>query len=369
MKKAITLSLAVFLVVSVLVPCKALAAPDNSADAVILIDADTGQVLYEENADEKMSIASTTKIMTALVVLENCGLDEQVLIKDEYTYVEGSSMYLQPGEKLTVRDLLYGLLLASGNDAAVALACHTSGSVEAFAQLMNEKAAELGCANSSFKNPHGLDEEGHYCTARDLAMITSAALVKKEFAEIAATKSMTISGRSYTNHNKLLWYYDGIVGVKTGYTSTAGRTLVSCVSRGGMKLICVTLSDPDDWDDHMNLYDWALDNFTKYSVLSSDSSFGPAPVISGMADTVKVFPEQDIAFIADNEDEVDISVSMSKFFYAPVNKGDQAGMITVTVNGEAKYKIGLVFGESVSEDASVPLTRWERLKRTLSGWF
>ena len=174
MKRAVSCLLCLAALAAVPVPAQAVSA--DSARSAVLIHADTGRALYEKNADERSLIASTTKIMTALVVVENCGLDEPVYIEREYTGIEGSSMYLEPGQTRTVRDLLYGLMLASGNDAAVALACHTAGSVEAFAEMMNERAAELGLGNSSFKNPHGLDAEGHYSSARDLALITSEAL-------------------------------------------------------------------------------------------------------------------------------------------------------------------------------------------------
>ena len=188
--------------------------PGTSAEAVVLIEAKSGKVLYEKNADEHMLIASTTKIMTALIVLENCEAGENVEILPEYTAVEGSSMYLKAGETLTVRDLLYGLLLASGNDAAVALACHTAGSISKFAALMNKKAAELGLKNTSFKNPNGLDEDGHYSSAGDLAVIMSAAMENEEFAEIAGTKTAVVGERIFTNHNKLLWDCPDVVAGK-----------------------------------------------------------------------------------------------------------------------------------------------------------
>ncbi len=189
-----------------------------------------------------MLIASTTKIMTALVVLENCSPDDQVKILPEYTSVEGSSMYLKAGESYTVRDLLYGMLLVSGNDAATALAYYCGGSIAGFAEMMNAKAREMGLTNSSCKNPHGLDADGHYSSAEDLAEITREAMKNELFAKIVGTKTYTIGEQTYMNHNKLLWNYDGMLGVKTGYTMAAGRSLVSCAERNGLRLICVTLS-------------------------------------------------------------------------------------------------------------------------------
>ena len=201
---------------------------DNAARAAIVVHPETGAVLYEKNADERLGIASTTKIMTALVVLEHCALEEPVEILPEYTAVEGSSMYLRAGETYTVEELLYGLMLVSGNDAAVALACHTAGSVEAFADMMNDQARALGMTDSAFQNPNGLDAEGHYSTARDMAKLACAAMENETFRTIVSTKSTTVDGQTLVNHNRLLRSYNGAVGVKTGYTKTVGRTLVSC---------------------------------------------------------------------------------------------------------------------------------------------
>ena len=225
-----------------------------SAKSAILINSQTGEVLYEKNPDDKMLIASTTKIMTAVVVLDKCGMDDIVEVSPDAANVEGSSAYLRAGEKLTVRELLYALMLSSGNDAAAALAIHVSGSIEKFAGDMNAKAKELGLENTSYKNPHGLDAEGHYSTARDLAKLTQYALKNNDFKDIVSTKTAAVGSRSLTNHNKLLWNIDGAIGVKTGYTKAAGRILVSAVERNGASYICVTLNDPDDWDDHTNIY-------------------------------------------------------------------------------------------------------------------
>ena len=212
--KILSSALAAIIFLSLFLPVKAYAAPDNSAEAVILVHADTGQILYSENADSKMLIASTTKIMTALVVPENCEPDEMVKILPEYTSVEGSSMYLKAGESYSVRDLLYGMLLVSGNDAATALAFYCAGSIEAFAELMNAKAREMGLQNSSFKNPHGLDADGHYSSAEDLAAITCQAMKNELFAEIVSTKTYKVGNQTYMNHNKLLWNYEGCLALK-----------------------------------------------------------------------------------------------------------------------------------------------------------
>lgn len=231
-------------------------AVEVSATAAVLLDADTGQVLYEKNGDEQMLIASTTKIMTALVVLEQAGLDDTVTVTRDHM-AEGSSMYLKPGETVRVEELLYGLLLCSGNDAALALtAC--AGGPEPFVALMNEKAAALGMARTSFANPNGLDAEGHYSTARDMAVLAAAAMEEPTFRRICSSRSVTIGQRTMENHNRLLRQVEGCIGLKTGYTKAAGRTLVSCAERCGCRLIAVTLRDSDDWADHAALYEYGF---------------------------------------------------------------------------------------------------------------
>lgn len=231
-------------------------AVEVSATAAVLLDADTGQVLYEKNGDEQMLIASTTKIMTALVVLEQAGLDDTVTVTRDHM-AEGSSMYLKPGETVRVEELLYGLLLCSGNDAALALtAC--AGGPEPFVTLMNEKAAALGMTRTSFANPNGLDAEGHYSTARDMAALAAAAMEEPTFRRICSSRSVTIGQRTMENHNRLLRQVEGCIGLKTGYTKAAGRTLVSCAERCGCHLIAVTLRDSDDWADHAALYEYGF---------------------------------------------------------------------------------------------------------------
>ena len=227
------------------------APPAVSAASAVLMDGETGRVLCEKDGRTPRLIASTTKLMTALVALEwGCDLEEPVVILPEWTGIEGSSVYLRPGEEITLEALLYGLLLRSGNDAALAIAGHCGGTVEHFVARMNQKARELGMTDSSFANPNGLDAEGHCASAYDMALLARACLENQELAKIAATRSITLGTRTFTNHNKLLWRYEGCVGLKTGYTEHAGRTLVSAARRDGVTLICVTLNAPSDWADH-----------------------------------------------------------------------------------------------------------------------
>lgn len=244
------------------------------------MDADTGAVLYEKDADAQSLIASTTKIMTGCLICETCDLNEQITVPNEAVGIEGSSVYLKAGETLCVRDLLYGMLLQSGNDAATALALHCSGSVEAFAEQMNAKARELGLTNTHFANPHGLDDEENYGSARDLAKLTAYALKNPDFAQIVSTKTYRADDRCFVNHNKLLWRCEGAIGVKTGYTKAAGRILVSAASRNGRTLICVTVSAPDDWNDHCNLYDYGFSCYAMTEIVKEGEPVGTLPFVA-----------------------------------------------------------------------------------------
>jgi D-alanyl-D-alanine carboxypeptidase (penicillin-binding protein 5/6) len=361
LKKAVNILLIVAVLLSI-TSITTLAAPALSAKTAILIDAQSGETLFEQGADTAMQIASTTKIMTALVALENCKLTDVVEIKREYTGIEGSSFYLKVGEKLTVRELLYGLMLASGNDAAVALACHTAGSVAKFAALMNDRATSLGCDNCGFANPHGLDAKGHYASARDLAKITAEAMKNPDFAEIVSTKTASVAGRALQNHNKLLWNYAGTIGVKTGYTISAGRSLVSCAERDGVRLICVTLSDPNDWDDHMAMYDFAFSEYKLFSVRRDDIIAAPLPVVAGAGDRVTVHPNRDYNLLVSKTDTVTTSVQLPKFVYAGVIRGARAGTLFVRKNGELVAEIPLIFSETVRLGENEKLEGWELVK-------
>ena len=365
MKKVLSGIFTAIIFLTFFIPQGAYAAPSNSAQSAILVQADTGQVLYSENADARMLIASTTKIMTALVVLENCDPDEQVKILPEYTRVEGSSMYLKAGETYTVRDLLYGMLLVSGNDAATALACHCGGSIEGFADMMNKKASAMGLTNSYFKNPHGLDADGHYSSAEDLAAITCEAMKNELFAKIVSTKTCTIGEQSFMNHNKLLWNCEGCLGVKTGYTMAAGRSLVSSCERNGLRLVCVTLSDPDDWNDHRALYDWAFGNYEYKRVLPM-GVICELPVISGETDSVPIVAAQDTRILVDRSAKIEFSLELPEFVYAGVRAGDCAGRAFVKANGSVIAEYPLNYAANVKLADNAKLNAWERIRRA---WF
>lgn len=315
---------------------------DISSQSTILICADTDDVIYEDNADEPMLIASLTKIMTAILVIENCDFDELVIIKPDWCCIEGSSMYLKAGKMYTVKDLLYGMMLCSGNDAATALACHCCGSVEEFAKLMNEKAKDLGMKDSSFKNPHGLNDDEHYSTARDMARLSAYCMENEAFRTIVGTKSHTVEELTYVNHNKLLWNYEGCIGVKTGYTMAAGRTLVSCAEKNGMRLICVTLGAPDDWNDHKKLYDEA---FSEYSLTVYDNThfYAEIPTALSAYPAARAVPAERVAVLTRERDIVDISLILPRLVFAPTLDGEYAGELIVSVNGEVKATTDMVY--------------------------
>src|SRR5690606_24388694 len=248
-------------------PAHASPSISTNAYATALIDVQSGRLLYNMNGDVKTRIASLTKIMTAIVAIEQGNLSDKVTVSRRAAGKEGSSIYLKVGEEITLSNLLYGLMLRSGNDAATAIAEHVGGSEAGFVFLMNQKAEELGLRNTQFRNPHGLDEDGHYSSANDLAVLTAYALKNKIFAEIVKTEFKQAPNPnekwnySWRNKNKMLRMYEGADGVKTGFTKKAFRCLVSSATRNGQQLVAVTLNDGDDWREHRNLLDWGFKHF------------------------------------------------------------------------------------------------------------
>lgn len=361
MKKRLLLF--VLLVSLLTVPVNAAeAAPGVSAEAMIVIHSETGQVLTEKNADTRMLIASTTKIMTALVALEHVEPDREVEIDPAWAAVEGSSMYLRPGAVYTMRELLYGLMLASGNDAALAIACTVAGTPEDFAVLMNEKAQSLGLENTRFANPHGLDSEEHYSTARDMAIIMAEAMKNELFSEIVSTRSFSTHGATYVNHNKLLWRCEGVNGGKTGYTKAAGRCLVTSCEREGLSLICVTLSASSDWNDHAGLYEWAFREYDGFCCPAGETLLS-VPLVSGSLEAVGVAPSEDIALCLTAGSQVDISYHLPRFAFAPVQQGDAVGTAVVSVNGKPVGEYALCWAEDAARSQTFLFTRlfdWSR---------
>ena len=225
-----------------------------SSQAEIAMELSTGTILTESNAHARLPMASTTKILTAIIIIEDCNLDEEITVPNEAVGVEGSSIYLTKDEKIDVRDLLYGLMLRSGNDSAVALAIHHSGSIENFAAVMNKRAKKMGAENSNFKNPSGLPDDEHYTTAYDLCTIACYAMKNETFKEIVSTKSYTGKYKTFLNKNKILYKYESANGIKTGYTLKAGRCLVSSAEENGMDIVCVVLNCPEMYERSINIF-------------------------------------------------------------------------------------------------------------------
>lgn len=319
-------------------------AVEVSAKSAVLYDAESGKILYQKDMHTQREIASTTKIMTALLTLENANLQEVVHIKPEYTGAEGTSIYLKPGEKITVNTLLHGLMLQSGNDAAVALANYISGNVDAFVSLMNLKAAQLGMKNTNFQNPNGLPSDMHYSTAYDMALLTAHAMKNTTFCDIVSKTSYQGEGRTFINHNKLLRMSDRINGVKTGFTKKAGRCLVSSALEDGMRLIAVTLSAPDDWNDHLSLYDYGFLNYRKQIYLNKEETLSKIPVVSGKTKYVNVSVPEDIYMVEskNNTQKAHIEVYLPRFIYAPVRKYQKIGEARLIYNGEILSKSDIV---------------------------
>lgn len=316
-------------------------AMDLSARSAIVLDRQSGKVLYAKNAEAKMPMASTTKIMTAICALENGNLNDIVEVHPSAVGVEGSSMYLGHGEKITLENLVYGLMLASGNDAAVAIAMHMSGSVDNFVNLMNATAKKIGVKNTSFKNPNGLDVEGHYTTAHDLALITRYGLENVNgFSKIVSTyeKKMPWQGKDYDrvlhNHNKLLRLYDGCDGVKTGFTKKSGRCLVSSATRDNLGVIAVTLNAPNDWDDHTKMLDYAFDNFSVKKLITKGEYIASVSVENGIDDKVMLVADEDVYATVKNGEKPSFKLSydIPKTLSAPVGFEQNAGQITIKAN-------------------------------------
>ena len=318
-----------------------------SAEKAILLDAVSGQTLYEKNADSRSLIASTTKIMTALIVCEQCNVLDRMRIPKEAVGIEGSSMYLQEGEILTIQELLYGLMLRSGNDVAVALAIYCGGTVEGFAELMNDKARSLGMNDSHFVNPNGLDAPEHYASARDLATLAAYAMENPIFYKTVSAKSVKVGERYLANHNKLLWRVDGADGVKTGYTKAAGRILVSSATRQGRRLIGVTINAPDDWNDHAHLLENGFQRYKTARIVTKGDCLGTVEIAGGKSGAVCLIAAENFEFPLAEGENVDFVPSGPGFVYAPTVMGADAGFMHIRIEGKTVGKIPLVYGETV----------------------
>ena len=327
---------------------------DISAQAAVLLECSGGDVVYEQNASLRLPMASTTKIMTALVAIESGDLSRRFAIPAEAVGVEGSSVYLQVGEHLTLEELLYAVMLESANDAAAAVACLVGGSVEAFAAMMNEKAASLGLTDTHFTNPHGLDDEAHYTTALDLARLTAYALENPVFAEMVSTPRKTIplgdgeGTRVLVNHNRLLRQYEDVIGVKTGFTKHSGRCLVSAAEQNGVRMVAVTLNAPDDWRDHRSLLDLGFSQYESVTLASPGSITAELPCAGAENGMLTAVNRDGLTVVLPAGTEISRLIESRGFLFAPVTEGQIVGQVRFFAGDRELGALPLTASASVS---------------------
>lgn len=329
--------------------------PETSGKAAVLIDGSNGRILFEKNSSVKLPMASTTKIMTAIAALENGNLNDMITIPPEASGIEGSSIWLSPGETHSLRDLLYALMLRSGNDAATAIAIHIGGSVNKFVDMMNKTAKRIGAENTNFINPHGLHDDNHYSTAYDLALIASYGLKNPVFEEIVSTKYYTIPweghdwDRALRNKNKILWTYEGANGVKTGYTKKAGRCFVGSAKRNGMQLIAVVLNCGPMFEESMALMDYGFENYKNVCIFKHGQLIDSLPVRKGILEKVDVVTEQEYTLALNKleQKQVKTKVMIPNSLDAPVEKGQRVGSIKIYLKDELINEIPIIAKESV----------------------
>lgn len=357
LKKLISLLLILLAAAGFSLTAMADSAPEVTAKSAVLMNQDTGEILYAKDENTKRPMASTTKIMTALLTLEAAASDNRtVTITSEMVRVEGSSMGLLPGNQLTLKSLAAGMLTVSGNDAANSAAIAVSGSVPAFADRMNRRAEALGLKSTHFVTPSGLDNDDHYTTARDLAVLAAAAMKNPDFAAIAGSKQYNVEftspgqTRRFTNHNKLLSMYSGCTGVKTGFTKKSGRCLVSAAEKNGVRLVAVTLNAPDDWNDHEKMLDYGFSQLEACPMDDSGYSIS-VPVVGGAESAVPVCGTAGNGVVLKKEEASGLQriVSMPKFLYAPIEAGQTVGAV--------RYMLGekIVAETELVAKAAVPL--------------
>ncbi len=382
MKKIFSKSLALLLVFSSILSIQVRA--DNGEDSAIstfvetsatgylLMDGFTLDTIAGKNADQPLPMASTTKIMTCIVALEEGTLSDVVTIPKEAVGVEGSSVYLSLGERLTLEELLFALMLESANDAAVAIALHISHSIDDFALLMNQKARDLGMKGTNYINPHGLPADGHYSTARDLCKLLAYGMQNEAFRVFSGTKKITISApdsgkRFLANHNKLLRIYDACVAGKTGFTKEAGRCLVTAAEKNGRILICATLGDPNDWLDHMSLFQYGFSLMEEKRILSSDQISLSIPVVGGQSGQIRIGNTEEFSIWLRSSEKIDYYVEAPDFVYAGIAQGDVLGSVVYYLNGRELKRIDLV-AQNDALKSKERLSFWERLIQNFRLW-
>ena len=342
----------------------------TSAKAYMLLEATTGRVMAENNADQKLPMASTTKIMTCLLACELGDMKDMVTVGPESVGLDGTSIYLKEGETITLKELCYGLMLNSGNDAAMAIAVHIGGSQEGFADLMNSRAKEIGAKNTNFVTPNGLPHDDHYTTAHDLALIAAEAMQNKLFRKIVGTQSMTLEAdedspiRYLRSKNKILYEYEGGNGVKTGFTNAAGKCLVAGAKRDGMQLIAVVLNDYDMFNDCKKLLDYGFNNYTWTDVTGDKYFEDKVKIQNGLKDSADAEQKEDIYLPLNKEDsKIKKKYEIFEGITAPVEKGTRIGTVKYVLNKEVVKEVPLYIAESVEENS---FDYW--LKRVIQDW-
>jgi len=340
----------------------------SNAKGMVLMEGETGRVLFGINPDERLPMASTTKIMTALLTLEQPAVDTSFVVNAAAIQVEGTSMGLKEGDSVTLRTLAAGMLLASGNDAANAAAVAVDGSISKFAERMNERAASIGMNNTSFVTPSGLDDENHYSTAKDMALLAREALKNPDFAALCGSSTMKLYygnppyARWLSNHNRLLREYDGTIGVKTGFTKKSGRCLVSAARREDTTLICVTLGAVDDWNLHKQALNAGFDALRTYRLSDFLSERWSVPVTGGTRSAVRIELQEDpVLSLTEREAErVELSVQFSTLEFAPVSAGEVLGEVSVVLDHQVLMAVPLM----AAQESAVP----KKQNSGLIGW-
>ena len=347
--------LIIFVATALILSCfqiKTSAEPDISAKSGIVIECSTGTVLYSKNSDEILPMASTTKIMTALIAAEIGDLEKEMTVSEKAANVDGSQIGLLAGQTLTLEDLLYMMMLKSANDAAEVIAENLCGSTEKFTELMNKKATDLGCANTVFANVHGLPNNNHYTTAKELAVIASEAFKNETVRKIVGTetKKLNYFGVVLENSNKLLKTYEYACGMKTGFTKAAGRCLVSAATKDGITLIAVTLNAPDDWNDHVKMMDFGFSRVNLWEAVPKGTYNVEIPTLNGES-KAKLMNTQCIYGLSVDGKALDIKLEedLPRMLFAPLEAGKTSGYIKTVINGKVFSTSPLAVSETVNE--------------------
>lgn len=363
-KRKTSFFLIIMIVASLILPHEKVYGEDINADvlsarSLALYDPQREVFLLKKNENARLGMASTTKIMTALIALESLPCDRLIAADKDSVGIEGSSIYLAEGEILTAEDLIYALMLSSANDAALVLAKEIAGSAEAFSDRMNEYALQLGLSDTHFSNPHGLDSQDHYTSAHDLAIITAKALKNEKFREIVSTKRKTVESsdrtRTLVNHNKLLSSYEGCIGIKTGYTKSTGRSLVSAANRDGYELIAVTIDAPDDWRDHRAMLDFGFSKYEAITLATENEYSYTLPIIGSDKSNIKITNSESALLILEKGSEnIKAEVMLDRYLVAPITKGERVGHVIFKNGTNVIYDLPLV----ATEDARRPRKKW-----------